>query len=139
METGRVTGADRAGSAATRTRMLTATGLLRMDLAVFAAASVFRPRTMGMINWHNPLGRFVNSRERWDIAWDVLPAAVLSSAGVFLLMEALAAFRGIRKTSDPTRGQYRTPHLIASDRRPSRTVRVRDHARQCSARGPSGP
>jgi hypothetical protein len=102
MEMGTAAGADAARSAATRIRMLTATGLLLMDLAVFAAASVFLPRAMGMIGWHNALGHFVNSRERWDIAWGVFLAAVLFSAGVFLLMEALGAFRGIRKTGDPT-------------------------------------
>jgi Na+/H+ antiporter NhaD/arsenite permease-like protein len=103
MEMGTATGADAARSAATRTRMLTAIRLLLMDLAVFAGASVFLPRTMGTISWHNALGHFVNSQERWDIAWGVFLAAVLFSAGIFLLMEALGAFRGIRKTSDPTR------------------------------------
>lgn len=101
METGMTAGADAAVSAAKRARMLTATGLLLMDLAVFGAASVFLPRTMGMNTWHNALGQFVNSRERWDIAWGIFLAAVLFSAGVFLLMEALGALRGTRKTGDP--------------------------------------
>jgi hypothetical protein len=84
-------------SKVTKTRLLAATGLLLMDLAVFAATAVFLPRNVGMFHQVGLVSYFANSRMRWDIAWGIFFAALLFSAGVFLLLEALGVFQRVSR------------------------------------------
>lgn len=66
-------------------------GLLTTDLGIFIATCVFLPRR-GSWGHSGPLSYFINSRQRWDIAWGVLVAVIVVSAGAFLLMKAFGAF-----------------------------------------------
>jgi hypothetical protein len=52
-----------------------------------------------------PLSYFINSRQRWDIAWGVLVAAVVVSAGIFLLMKACGVFDQEEKKVDQGGGE----------------------------------
>jgi hypothetical protein len=83
-----------------RRRVLTAVGLLLIDLGVFAATCACLPPATSY-GWRGAWSHFVNSRVRWDIAWGALVASLLVSAGVFLLMEALGVFRRGPKAIEP--------------------------------------
>lgn len=79
-------------------RTVAGIGLLLMDLGVFAAVAAFLPRAS---SWGHsgPWSYFVNSRTRWDIAWAVLFASILFSAGVLLLLDSLSVFKEDEKSS----------------------------------------
>jgi hypothetical protein len=81
-------------------RMLAGLGLLLIDVGVFAATLAFLPsvRSFGS---SGPWSYFVNSRARWDIAWTVLVATVITSVGLFLLLEALSVFKESNRTIEP--------------------------------------
>ena len=75
-----------------KSRPLVAVGLLLADFGIFVGSAAFLPRK-GSFGFSGPWSHFVNSRERWDVAWGVLVAAITCSVGVFLLMEGLGVFR----------------------------------------------
>jgi len=81
-------------------RFLALLGLILVDLGVFAATVVFLPRA-GTFGYSGPWSYFLNSRDRWDIAWGVLAASALLSAGLFLLLDALGAFKDDQGESEP--------------------------------------
>ena len=62
-------------------------GLLTTDLGIFFMTCVFLPRRGSWFS-NGPLSSFINSRQRWDIAWGVLVAAIVISVGIFLLLKA---------------------------------------------------
>ena len=82
-----------------RTRILAALGLLLADLGIFITVCTLLPQR-GRFGHSGPWSYFVNSRDRWDIAWGTLVAAVVISAGAFMLMESLGAFRGKPKATE---------------------------------------
>jgi len=71
-----------------RARIFVAMGLLIVDVGLFVLTSVFLPRR-GSFGFSGPWSHFVNSRDRWDIAWGTLVAAFILSVGLFLLLEGL--------------------------------------------------
>lgn len=75
-----------------KSRVLVAIGMVVADLGIFVGTSVFLPRR-GSFGFSGPWNHFVNSRERWDIAWGVFVAALVLSLGVFLLLEGFGVFR----------------------------------------------
>jgi hypothetical protein len=81
-------------------RLLTGMGLLLVDLGVFLATVAFLPRK-GSFGFNGPWSHFINSRDRWDIAWCVLVAAITCSVGVFLLMDGIGIFRKLEKHIEP--------------------------------------
>lgn len=60
--------------------------LIFINAAVFVATAAFLPRSSSF-SWKTgvPFSYFINSRDRWDIAWAVLLASALASAGVYIL------------------------------------------------------
>lgn len=66
-------------------------GFLVTDLGIFLTTCVFLPRR-GSWGSSGPLSYFINSRQRWDIAWGVLVASLVLSVGVFFLLKSLGAF-----------------------------------------------
>jgi hypothetical protein len=72
-------------------RVLAAVGLLLIDAGAFVLTFVLLP-LKGSWGHSGPWSYFVNSRDRQDIAWGVLVAALILSAGAYLLMEALGVF-----------------------------------------------
>jgi hypothetical protein len=67
-------------------------GLLLFDLGGFVMTVAFLPRK-GSWGHSGPISYFVNSRNRWDIAWAVLLALVFMSAGVYAFLQAKGFFQ----------------------------------------------
>ena len=75
-----------------KNRLLTAIGLLIIDMGIFAIVCTFLPRPRGF-GHSGAWSYFVNSRYRWDFAWGSFIAALLVSIGIFLLLEAFGKFK----------------------------------------------
>lgn len=94
-------------------RSATIRGLLLIDLGIFLGTVVFLPER-GVWSSSGPLSGFINSRARWDIAWGVLAAALILSAGVYALIGATGTFdRNSEKTQDPDSDENRFPDRVA--------------------------
>jgi hypothetical protein len=82
----------------------TVCALLFIDLGIFVATVTLLPRRS---SWGSsgPLSYFLNSRDRWDIAWGVLVASIILSIGIHLLLCAKGAFeqkpKKIEQAVDP--------------------------------------
>ena len=76
-------------------RLIAAIGFLLIDFGIFVAICAYLPKLSSWSSYGHwgPLSRFVSSREHWDWAWGVLIASIVISAGVFLIMESLGAFK----------------------------------------------
>lgn len=83
-----------------KNKRLVVIGLLEIDFGIFLAVSALLPRA-GSFSWSGPLSRYVNARQNWDIAWGVLAASIILSAGALLLMEGLGVFAKRDKTIEP--------------------------------------
>jgi hypothetical protein len=73
-------------------RKLAVIGLLLIDFGGFVMTTAFLPRR-GSWGHSSPVSYFINSRDRWDIAFAVLVALLLISAGILALMELRGCFR----------------------------------------------
>jgi hypothetical protein len=80
-------------------RKLAALGLLLIDLGGFVMTVAFLPRR-GSWGHSGPISFFINSRDRWDIAFAVLVALLLVSAGVFALFECRGVFSKTMKSEE---------------------------------------
>lgn len=69
----------------------TAFALLFLNLGAFLTTVTFLPRR-GSWGYSGPISYFINSRDRWDIAWGVFVAGLALSFGVYLLIQASGAF-----------------------------------------------
>lgn len=65
--------------------------LLFINIGIFVGTLSLLP-TRGSWMHSGPISYFVNSRDRWDIAWGILTASIIISIGVFFLLHAKRAF-----------------------------------------------
>ncbi len=65
--------------------------LLLINFGAFIGAAALLPRRS---SWSHsgPVSYFINCRQHWDVAWGILIALLIISAGVFLLMDAKGVF-----------------------------------------------
>jgi hypothetical protein len=83
-----------------KNRIIAAVGFILVDMGIFLTTVAFLPRP-GSWGHSGPWSYFINSRTRWDIAWAVLVASIFVSAGLFLVLEALGAFKKGQGTTEP--------------------------------------
>jgi hypothetical protein len=78
-----------------KNRLIAAIGFLLTDFGIFVAVCAYLPKLNNWVSYGHwgPLSRFISSRKHWDVAWGVLIASIVISAGVFLIMESLGAFK----------------------------------------------
>lgn len=81
-------------------RIMAAVGFFLVDMGIFLTTVAFLPQPESWSH-SDALSYFINSRTRWDIAWTVLLASIFVSAGLFLVLEALGAFRKGKQNIEP--------------------------------------
>lgn len=93
-------------------RMLAFVGLMLVDLGVFVTAVALLPLRS---SWgsNGAWSYFVNSRDRWDIAWCLFAAAIVLSTGAFFLLESLGAL-GEKEPPAPTPDEIRLMKYLAA-------------------------
>jgi len=69
----------------------TVCALLFINLGIFVATATLLPRR-GSWGSSGPISYFINSRDRWDIAWGVLVSSIILSIGIFVLLYAKGVF-----------------------------------------------
>lgn len=69
----------------------TVCALLFINLGIFVATVTLLPRR-GSWGSSGPISYFINSRDRWDIAWGVLVSSIILSIGIFVLLYAKGVF-----------------------------------------------
>ena len=69
----------------------TVCALLFINSGIFVATATLLPRRQSWFS-NGPISYFINSRDRWDIAWGVLVSSIILSIGIFVLLYAKGVF-----------------------------------------------